>query len=271
MNCWVRTDMSRSKHVGVFLHTTSNWTGRCHAHDDRVQWVMPIKPGYRLLGCHSLDEIPAHSVTIIPPETEHSHVTTEEPNVLLISLNRRVWDELLASWQDDGGRIPPLSGVLTSLCSETGNLLARIHQTAQQELIPGASLVLEALSIQFVVSWLQSTSHQGPRFHHEQAIQTLCKKLRQSLSHPWTVECMAHEVALSPSQLLRCFKAVTNSTPHKYLQRLRLDYTVEQLSRTAKPIEIIARESGFQSTRGLEMAVRQRYGVSPSELRGIRS
>lgn len=79
------------------------------------------------------------------------------------------------------------------------------------------------------------------------------------------------EVTLSPSQVLRCFKAVTKTTPHRFLQRLRVNYAAEQLSRTAKPIVFIAQESGFQSLRGLDVAVRSHYGVSPTQLRHIGS
>src|SRR5579875_443594 len=55
----------------------------------------------------------SHSKNVGVFEQEHFHVTAENPNVLLISLNRQVWNDLLSSWQDDGGEIPFMSGTQT--------------------------------------------------------------------------------------------------------------------------------------------------------------
>lgn len=271
MNVWIRIDKSRSTYVGVFEHTTLNGIGRCHSHDDRIQWVMPVTDGYYLTSSNTLSDLPVSSVTIIPPETEHCHVTKQNPAVLLVSMDRQVWNNLITSWQDDGGNIPRLSGTSTRLSSNARHLIRCLYQTAKLGSVPGSSALLESLSMLLGISWLQDTSSAELRFQHEEAIEKLCVRLRQYLAHSWTIDDMAREVALSPAQLLRCFLRTKKTSPHRYLVRLRLEFAIGQLSRTAKSIDVVAQESGFRSLRGFEMALRSHYGVSPSQVRRLAS
>ncbi len=130
-------------------------------------------------------------------------------------------------------------------------------------------MLLASLSMQLGISWLQDTNSAEPRFQHEEAIEKLCVRLRQYLVHAWTIDEMAREVNRSPAQLLRCFLRAKEISPHRYLVRLRLEFAIDELSRTAKSIDLVAQESGFRSLRGFEMAMRSHYGVSPSQVRSL--
>ncbi len=102
MNIWIRIDQGRSTSAGIFEHTALSLMGQCHSHNDRIQWVMPITDGYSLACSNTLSDLPVSSITIIPPGTEHRHVMKQAPVVVLVSMDREVWNELVASWQDDG-------------------------------------------------------------------------------------------------------------------------------------------------------------------------
>jgi AraC family transcriptional regulator len=79
---------------------------------------------------------------------------------------------------------------------------------------------------------------------------------------------LAQEVGLSPHHFARLFKATYGTTPHRYVQTLRIDAAVESLRRDLTvPIAEVALTCGFASQSHMTELMRRRLGVTPSTLR----
>jgi AraC family transcriptional regulator len=75
-------------------------------------------------------------------------------------------------------------------------------------------------------------------------------------------------VGLSPQHFARLFKATYGTSPHQYVQTLRIDAAVEALRRDhAVPIAQVALACGFASQSHMTELMRRRLGFTPSTLR----
>jgi len=96
-----------------------------------------------------------------------------------------------------------------------------------------------------------------------QALETIERRFRE----PVTVDWLAAEAALSPTQFRKLFRAATGASPKAYLQERRLREAARLLRGTLLPVGAIAREAGFASEHYFSRAFRRRYGCSPTERR----
>jgi AraC family transcriptional regulator len=72
---------------------------------------------------------------------------------------------------------------------------------------------------------------------------------------------------LSVPQLVRQFKAVFNTTPHQYLNRIRLQHAAELLKLTKKPVQEITWLCGFEDISAFCRIFKLAYGVPPASFR----
>src|SRR5262245_6640314 len=100
----------------------------------------------------------------------------------------------------------------------------------------------------------------------------LSELIRQDLGASLSLRCLAHEIGLSPHHFARLFKASYGTTPHQYVQTLRIEAAVEALRRDdTVSIGEIALAHGFASQSHMTEVMRRRLGVTPGALRRDRS
>ncbi|MEB4613757.1 helix-turn-helix transcriptional regulator [Leucobacter sp. M11] len=87
--------------------------------------------------------------------------------------------------------------------------------------------------------------------------------LRSHLGRAWTVDDLAREVLISPSQLTRIFRADLGVSPAAYLRQVRVDRMAELLSTMTIGVSAAARQAGWSNTTVASRAFKERYGVSP--------
>jgi AraC family transcriptional regulator len=92
--------------------------------------------------------------------------------------------------------------------------------------------------------------------------------IQQELGAKLSLSRLAQEVGLSPQHFARLFKATYGTTPHQYVQTLRIEAAVEALRRNpGVPIAQVALACGFASHSHMTELMRRRLGVRPSALR----
>jgi AraC-like DNA-binding protein len=101
-------------------------------------------------------------------------------------------------------------------------------------------------------------------------LRALVDAMRRHPEKPYTIDAMARQTALSPSQLITRFKAVTGFPPYTFLLNCRVRAAQARLRETVLPITRIAQELGFSSSQHLAMQFKREFGISPSELRSGR-
>ena len=86
-------------------------------------------------------------------------------------------------------------------------------------------------------------------------------------AEPLDVPTLAAIAHLSPSQFGRVFRSVFGETPHRYLQRRRVERAMTLLRQTDRPVTDIAWDVGFASLGTFSRTFATIVGCSPSEFR----
>lgn len=86
-------------------------------------------------------------------------------------------------------------------------------------------------------------------------------------AEPLDVPTLAAIAHLSPSQFGRVFKDVYGETPHRYLQRRRVERAMTLLRQTDRPVTDVAWDVGFASLGTFSRTFSTIVGCSPSEFR----
>ncbi|GHH65025.1 hypothetical protein GCM10017772_02470 [Promicromonospora soli] len=84
---------------------------------------------------------------------------------------------------------------------------------------------------------------------------------------PLDVPALARIAHVSPSHFSRSFRATFGETPHRYLQRRRIERAMALLRDTADPVTDVALMVGSNSLGTFSRTFRDIVGVSPSEYR----
>ena len=86
-------------------------------------------------------------------------------------------------------------------------------------------------------------------------------------AEPLDVPTLAAIAHLSVSQFGRVFKEVYGETPHRYLQRRRVERAMTLLRQTDRPVTDVAWDVGFASLGTFSRTFSNVVGCSPSEFR----
>lgn len=84
---------------------------------------------------------------------------------------------------------------------------------------------------------------------------------------PLDIPTLAATAHLSASQFGRVFKQVYGETPHRYLQRRRIERAMTLLRQTDRPVTDVALDVGFASLGTFSSTFAGIVGCSPSEYR----
>ena len=86
-------------------------------------------------------------------------------------------------------------------------------------------------------------------------------------SEAWTVEKLGRAVGLSRSALAERFGEVMGEPIFAFLTRWRLQLAAEFLLTTARPIQSIAHEAGYESAGAFSAAFKRHFGRTPTDWR----
>jgi AraC-like DNA-binding protein len=89
----------------------------------------------------------------------------------------------------------------------------------------------------------------------------------RSYAKPLDVPALARVALTSEAHFIRTFKDTFGETPHRYLQRRRLERAMALLRETDRPVTEICLEVGFASLGTFSRTFRRVLGMSPSAYR----
>lgn len=160
---------------------------------------------------------------------------------------------------------PQLQGVIRILASESGN-----GQPGSRAV---ATRLTEVLFVLAVRAWLEradSSQESGPSWLtalRDPRIGSALALMHEEPERDWTVEGLAHTVAMSRPAFARQFKAVVGFTPLAYLSRVRIDQAARLLRDTDEPVGDIARSVGYSSEFAFSRAFSREHGIAPGRYR----
>jgi AraC-like DNA-binding protein len=89
----------------------------------------------------------------------------------------------------------------------------------------------------------------------------------RSYSQPLDIPELAQVASVSEAHFIRTFRATFGETPHRYLQRRRVERAMFMLRETKKSVTNICLDSGFTSLGTFSRTFRDIVGMSPTEYR----
>src|SRR5437868_15060890 len=89
----------------------------------------------------------------------------------------------------------------------------------------------------------------------------------RAYAEPLDVRSVAALAHISPAHFSRCFRAVFGETPHRYLQRRRVERSMFLLRETDRSVTDVCFDIGFTSLGTFSRTFREIVGESPSQYR----
>jgi AraC-like DNA-binding protein len=89
----------------------------------------------------------------------------------------------------------------------------------------------------------------------------------RSYAEPLEVSALASVALTSEAHFIKSFKQTFGETPHRYLQRRRLERAMALLRETDRPVTEVCLEVGFKSLGTFSRTFRRIVGMSPSSYR----
>ena len=89
----------------------------------------------------------------------------------------------------------------------------------------------------------------------------------RTYAQPLDIASLARIACLSPTHLIRTFRATFGETPHRYLQRRRVERAMYLLRATDRSVTDICLDVGFTSLGTFSRTFRSIVGITPSEYR----
>ena len=89
----------------------------------------------------------------------------------------------------------------------------------------------------------------------------------RAYAQPLDVRAVAAVAHISPAHFSRCFRSVFGETPHRYLQRRRIERSMFLLRETDRTVTTICFDVGFTSLGTFSRTFRQIVGETPSGYR----
>lgn len=89
----------------------------------------------------------------------------------------------------------------------------------------------------------------------------------RDFAQPLDIAALARVAYVSDAHFIRAFRATFGETPHRYLQRRRIERAMWDLRASRKPITDIAVQVGFSSLGTFSRTFRDIVGASPSAYR----
>ncbi|WP_132878926.1 helix-turn-helix transcriptional regulator [Tamaricihabitans halophyticus] len=89
----------------------------------------------------------------------------------------------------------------------------------------------------------------------------------RDFDQPLDVPALARIAVMSPTHFTRSFRATFGETPHRYLQRRRIERAMALLRKPEAQVTDVAGQVGFESLGTFSRTFRTIVGVSPTEYR----
>lgn len=258
----------------------SEWTISSRSMADSSEWeriVFTIDGWAQIVGAErqvpvtrgSILTIPAGAMTMLKPYGMLRTITLlVDPGYLVeqlrwLPVDHPLVHQLHRNVQDAStlGRLDLPSTVMHALSPALLRIVRlSIVESRQFALLASASEIFDIISRASGSATI--TASENRRLPRKE-IATATRILRSHPGRAWTVDDLAREVLISPSQLTRIFRTDLGVSPATYLRQVRADRMAELLSTMTIGVSEAARQAGWSNPTVASRAFKKRYGVSP--------
>jgi AraC-like DNA-binding protein len=157
--------------------------------------------------------------------------------------------------EDDGSVITSWSALeLAAGASIMGNRERLVHLAS--------SLVLS-----IAIALVSESEPEEVRTQEHAVARLAVRYVEDNLTHPLTLQEIAHFANVSPRHLTRLFREFTGDSPIRYVLRARLDRASALLLNSRLPIKTVSEQVGFSDEAYFSRCFRRFRGTSPAAFR----
>jgi AraC-like DNA-binding protein len=142
------------------------------------------------------------------------------------------------------------------------------------EAVPGSDVILARLAEVLFAEALQRYLKQLPPGRTgwlagagDATVGRSLAALHRKPAHPWTLDELAEEAAVSRSVLTERFARYLGQSPMAYLTEWRIELGAESLRTTSRSVLQIATDVGYESEAAFNRAFKRRFGQPPAQYR----
>lgn len=158
------------------------------------------------------------------------------------------------------------SGVVSRLNEAARIFLSLRHELFNHE-IGYSTRVNQLLDELFIVITRQLTKQSNSGRDFPKTFLQLEQKLRENLSHQWTVEEMAATMGMGTTLFNEKVKNFSGFSPLNYLINIRISEAIKLLKKPDINVTDIALDTGFYSSQHFSTTFKKLTGYTPSEFR----
>jgi len=241
------------RHEGWAIALVRRGTFEYRAHDARR---IDLRPGWLLLGRDG-SEFECRHHTCTGDDCMSVHIAGE-----LVEDVRRA-HRLESSALFPSSVLPPVARISGELASADRALQAR------------SSFDADALAVRLVEAVLVACGGEpaitrAPSRRDRDHVAAALDAIEAAPDEPWALADLAALVGASPFHFARMFRAITGTTPHRYVISARLRQAAALLLETRRRISDIAFEVGFGDLSNFVHTFRREMGMTPRDFRGRR-
>jgi AraC-like DNA-binding protein len=150
-------------------------------------------------------------------------------------------------------------------------VILQFYVVSKNELIAGAWLPKEEASDNQIMSlkptkYVKSSVRGSDLYEYQDKVETFLVKKERFLDTDYSLEKLSQDTKISKHHISQLFSTVYNSSFTKYVNRLRVMYSLALLDQDSTiPIGELGAQSGFNSRTSFFRAFKDVVGMSPSE------
>ena len=121
-------------------------------------------------------------------------------------------------------------------------------------------------------AYLSQNDHQAPltgilNGWRDRRLRSVVQAVTQEPERDWRVEELAELAKLSRAQLMRLFRSQMQTSPHAFVNNMRLQKAAMLLRNSQNTVLAVALESGYQSETHFGKVFKKHYGCTPKQYR----
>ena len=229
-----------------------------HAHDD-ARFCFVVAGRYtEAIARQAIDCAPS-TLTFCPAGEGHSNEFHDEPaRVLTVEIAPR-WMERVAQ---ESIAVPHALSFQNGLAPALARRLA--HEFRQMD--SGASLLLEALSLELLVAATRTTSVR-PERTAPQWLERARELIHARFAERLTLDEIAMHAGVHPVHLATVFRQRFHCTIGDYIRDRRIEYASRELTTARTPLALVALDAGFANQGHFSTTFKRVTGFTPAVYR----
>lgn len=248
--------------VGV----SENMNFPAHLHDD-VEMLYCLEGGIRVTIMGETRLITPGECAVIFPERVHSYLSEDNSRILLLIFGTSMSGTYGRTIQ----KYYPENPFLEKKEIPADARLA-FRRLCSKEVHRDDKLCLAWIQVILASLFPKLTLCEDERPEDMDLTYRLVRYVMEHFQEPLTLEELARKLHVNKYYLSHTFSGRLQMNFREYLNRIRLDYAMQQIrSSTGKPLTEIWEEAGFESQRSFNRIFREAAGISPKEYRSRES